>query len=147
MPAAESAPQRLSIVLFAGAFDRVHYALTIAAAALAVNTPTTLFFTMGAVRALLPPGTASGGWRDLHHTEDGMAPTDADARLIARKLAGFEEMLSSCVALGATVMVCEMGLRAMALEDAVLRDDVPVIPGGLVTFLAGASRDGALLFV
>jgi peroxiredoxin family protein len=147
MPAADNAPQQLSIVVFAGAFDRVHYALTMAAAALAVNTPATLFFTMGAIRALVSAGASGGGWRDLLDTEDGVSPSDADARLIARKLAGFEEMLSSCVALGAKVMVCEMGLRAMGIAASELRGDVRIVPGGLVTFLADASRDGAMVFV
>jgi len=147
MPPAEGAPDKLSLVVFSGAFDRVHYALTMAAAALAVNTPATLFFTMGALRALLPAEPGDGGWRGLRHTEDGAAPADADARLVARGLAGFEEMLASCVALGAKVMVCEMGLRAMGLAPGDLRRDVPVAPGGLVTFLADASRDGAVTFV
>ena len=147
MPAADNAPQQLSIVVFAGAYDRVHYALTMAAAALAVNTPATLFFTMGALRALLPAGAATGGWRDLLPTEDGTAPSLADARLIARKLAGFEEMLRACVELGAKVMACEMGLRAVGIATTELRSDVPIVPGGLVTFLADASRDGAMVFV
>jgi len=147
MPAAEGAPKQLSIIVFAGDFDRVHYALTIAAAALAVNTPTTLFFTMGALRALLPAGPAEGGWRGLLPTEDGSSPSAADARLVARGLAGFEEMLSSCVALDVKTMACEMGLRAVGLSADQLRKDVPIVPGGLVTFLADASRDGAMLFV
>jgi len=142
MPAAETAPRKLSIVVFAGAYDRVHYALTMAAAALAVNTPATLFFTMGALKAL-----TVDGWRGLLPGEDGAAPAEADDRMIARGLAGFEEMLSSCVALGATVMACEMGMRAIGLEAGQLRKDVPVTPGGLVTFLADASKDGAMLFV
>ena len=147
MPAADTAPQRLSIIVFAGAYDRVHYALTMAAAALAVNTPATLFFTMGALRALVAGTAGDDGWRSLRHTEDGLAPADADAKLIARGLAGFEEMLSSCVTLGAKVMVCEMGLRASGIEAAQLRQDVPMSPGGLVTFLADASKDGAMVFV
>ncbi len=56
-------------------------------------------------------------------------------------------MLHSCVALGATIMVCEMGMRAMDMAAADLRGDVPVAPGGLVTFLADASRTGATMFV
>jgi len=147
MPAADTAPDKLSLVVFSGAFDRVHYALTMAAAALAVNTPATLFFTMGALRALLPPDAGNGGWRELHHTEDGMSSADADARLLTHHLAGFEEMLSACVALGAKVMVCEMGLRAMGLAAADLRRDVPIAEGGLVTFLGDASRSGALVFI
>lgn len=147
MSASDTAPDKLSVVVFSGGYDRVHYALTMAAAALAVNTPATLFFTMGALRGLMPVSGGIGGWKSLLPTEDGTAPAAADARLIARKLAGFEEMLTSCVALGVKVMACEMGLRAMGLEARQLRRDVPIAEGGLVTFLADASRQGALVFV
>ncbi len=143
----DGAPDKLSIVVFSGAYDKVHYALTMAAAALAVNTPATLFFTMGALKALLPVNDGKGGWHDLLPTEDGLAASAADTQLIAKRLAGFEEILSACVALGASVMVCEMGLRAMGLEGKALRDDVPRSEGGLVTFLADASRTGAMVFV
>lgn len=133
MPADKSSPDRLSIVVFSGSFERVHYALVMAAAAVASNTPVTLFFTMGAARALVD-------WRSL----PGAA---ADADLRAKGLAGFEELLEACVALGVTFMVCEMGLRALGIDAASLRPDVPVTAGGIVTFLADASRDGGMLFV
>jgi len=147
MSADKDRPDRLSVVVFSGAFDKVHYALAMAAAAVASNTPATLFFTMGAARALLAEDAAGPGWRVLHPTEDGAAPLAADAALTAKGLGGFEELLSACVALGATVMVCEMGLRALGLDLAQLRADVPVTPGGLVSFLADASCHGAMVFV
>jgi peroxiredoxin family protein len=147
-PVADDArPDKLSLVLFSGSFDKVHYALAMAAAALAVNTPVTLFFTMGAARALLAEDASGPGWRALHPTEDGLDALTADASLIARRLGGFEELLSACTALGARVMVCEMGLRALGLEFSQLRPDVDITPGGLVTFLGDASKTGAMLFV
>lgn len=147
-PVADDArPDKLSLVLFSGAFDKVHYALAMAAAALAVNTPVTLFFTMGAARALLAEDASGPGWRTLHPTEDGLNALTADAALIAKGLGGFEELLSACTLLGAEVMVCEMGLRALGLEFSQLRPDVVVTPGGLVTFLGDASKTGAMLFI
>lgn len=124
---------KLSLVVFSGDFERVHYALAMAAGAAASNRAVTLFFTMGAARALVD-------WRTL----PGAA---ADESLLAKGLAGFEELLEACVALGVTVMVCEMGLRAAGIDAASLRSDVPVTAGGIVTFLADASANGAMLFV
>jgi peroxiredoxin family protein len=143
----ESSPDKLSLVLFSGSFDKVHYALAMAAAALASNRATTLFFTMGALRALLAEDAGGPGWRALRTTEEGMAPLEADAALIVKGLGGFEELLSACNALGGTVMVCEMGLRSVGLEMTALRQDIAVTPGGLVTFLADASQHGALVFI
>ncbi|MBC7951235.1 MAG: DsrE/DsrF/DrsH-like family protein [Rhodospirillaceae bacterium] len=128
---------KLSIVVFSGEFDRVHYALVMAAGAIATNTPVTLFFTMGAAKAL----KKDGGWRQLP------GAVEADAGFQAKNLAAFEELLDACVALGVTFMVCEMGLKALGLDPADLRDDVPLTQGGVVTFLADASKDGAMLFV
>lgn len=145
--AADARPDKLSLVLFSGGFDKVHYALAMAAAALAVNTPVTLFFTMGAARALLAADQDGPGWRRLHPTEDGTPPLSAESELIAKGMGGFEELLSACVMLGAQVMVCEMGMRAMGLEFSQLRPDIEVMPGGLVTFLHDASATGSMLFV
>lgn len=124
---------KLSLVVFSGDFDRVHYALVLAAGAVASNHAVTLFFTMGAARALVD-------WRALPGAE-------ADETLRARGIAGFEELLEACVALGVTIMVCEMGLRALGIDAATLRPDVPVTAGGIVTFLADASKDGGMLFI
>lgn len=124
---------KLSLVVFSGEFERVHYALAMAAGAAASNRAVTLFFTMGAARALVD-------WRALPGAE-------RDQDLAQRGVAGFEELLEACVALGVTVMVCEMGLRALGIAAHDLRPDVPVTAGGIVSFLADASADGAMLFL
>ena len=145
MGADKPRPDKLSIVVYSGAFERVHYALAAAAAAAAIDTPATVFFTMEATRALAK-GDAAPGWHALP-TEHGGAAAERDASLRARGVAGFEELLESCVALDVKFLVCEMGLRAVALEATALRDDVPYREGGLVTFLTDASATGAMLFI
>jgi peroxiredoxin family protein len=70
-----------------------------------------------------------------------------DAAMAEKGLASFEELLSACVTFMVTFMVCEMGLRAVDLTPADLRDDVPYREGGIVSFLADASATGATLFV
>lgn len=138
----------LALVVFSGGFDRVHYALAIAAAALACDRPVTLFFTMEAARALARPGPDCGpGWAALAAAPDGQTAVAQDSALRAKGIAGFEDLLAACVALGASVMVCEMGLRAIGLGLDALRDDVPVRPGGLVTFLGGIDGGTATMFV
>lgn len=145
MPAAEgrTGPDKLSIVVFSGQFDRIHYALVMAAAAVASNTPTTLFFTMWAGKAL----EADLGWKHLPVSERGLTAEEMDAQFKAKGVGTFEELLEACVALGVKFMVCEMGLKALCQDPDSLRPDVPVAKGGVVTFLADASRDGAIVFV
>ncbi|WP_247893421.1 DsrE family protein [Azospirillum endophyticum] len=139
----------LSIVLFAGGFDRVHYALVMASAAAATNRKVTLFFTGRALRALVherEPGVL--GWHDLDPADDGSTPVARDRYFATHGLATFEELLEACVAMGVMMMACEMGLRALGLPPGVpLRPDVPVATGGVVTFLNEAPGGGAMLFV
>ena len=49
----------ISVIVRAGDYESVHYALALAAAALAVNKPAVLFFTMTGIRALEPPASAT----------------------------------------------------------------------------------------
>ncbi|MCP5366302.1 MAG: DsrE/DsrF/DrsH-like family protein [Hyphomicrobiales bacterium] len=140
-------PDKLSIVVFSGEFDKVHYALVLASGAAAIGRPVTLFFTMEACRAILRPGAdGAAAWRARPTTTGGTGGAMDDG-FAARRVATFEELLEACVAMGVAFMVCEMGLRAMDLPRDALRDDIPFQDGGVVTFLNDASRDGAMLFV
>lgn len=126
-----ASPDKLSLIIQSGEYDRVHYALVMASAALAVGKPVTLFFTMAATRAL------TARWAD-----------DArEAAFAADGLATFEELLTACRELDATFMVCELGLRAEELSTGDLRDDIPITEGSAVSFLSDASGDGAMLYV
>ena len=112
----------LSIILRAGDYESAHYALALAAAALAVNKPAVLFFTMGGIRALTGPPPALDDWgRDTLNRQRGVGD--------------FETLLSACVELGCRFIVCEMGLRSLDIDRASLRADVPVTIAGIVTLL------------
>lgn len=142
-------PDSLSIVVFSGGYDRVHYALVMASAAAATNRRVTLFFTGRALRALVEerePGVL--GWHDLDAADDGSSPVERDRWFAKQGIATFGELLEACVALGVTIMACEMGIKALGLPPGVgLRGDVPVTRSGVVTFLADASPTGASFFL
>ena len=95
-------PERLSLIVYSGTFERVHYALVLASAAAAVGIPATLFFTMEASRALLRLGDdGAPAWRRLpagesEDGERGHLGGAVDDRNLARGVAGFEELLSAC---------------------------------------------------
>ena len=139
--------EKLSIIVFSGSFDRVHYALATAAAAAATNTPVTLLFTMGATHALTRDKNAKPGWSKLMHSEDKGDGAVWNACHQTNGVAGFEALLDACIALEVKFLVCEMGLSAAGLDEKTLRDDVPIEQGGLVTFLADAETNGSMLFI
>jgi peroxiredoxin family protein len=112
----------VSVIVRSGDYESVHYALALASAALAVNQRAVLFFTMGGIRGLMGPPPALVDWsRDAHNK--------------ARGVGDFETLLQACVELGARFIVCEMGLRALDLDAASLRRDVPFTVAGIVTLL------------
>ena len=112
----------LSVIVRSGDYESAHYALALAAAALAVNKPAVLFFTMGGLRALQGPPAPLDGW-------------ERDAANKARGVGDFETLLAACVELGARFIVCEMGLRSLDIDRASLRADVPFAVAGIVTLL------------
>lgn len=139
---------KLSIVIYDGHYDKVHYALVMASAAPATNRPVTLFFTMDACHALKRASDSGGhAWRAMPLSGEEGTGGDKDDTYAAMNVATFEELLQSCVQFGVTFMVCEMGLRAVGLEGEPLRDDIPITQGGVVTFLGDASKDGTVIFI
>ncbi len=131
-----TAPDKLSIIVFSGDYDRIHYALAMASSAVAINRDVTLFFTMDGIHTLLRS--------DAHGAPDWSA---READYAAKKIGTAEEMLSACIELGATFMVCEMGLRATGIDPKDLRDDISITTGGIVTFLNDASRHGQMIMI
>ena len=140
-------PDKLSIIVYSGEFDKVHYALALASSAVATNQAATLFFTMGACRALVRAGAdGTPGWHTLG-AGPGQTPAEIDRDYARLGVATFDELFSACVELGVRFIVCEMGLRAAGITPEDLRDDLTIDTAGIVTFLGDASKDGAMLFV
>ena len=143
-----TAPDKLSIVVQSGAYDRVHYALVMAAAAAAINLPVTLFFTMWGCRALAgPESDGSPGWHAMSVSEPGLSPRALDARFAEQGVGTMEELLQACAELKVRFLVCDAGLLGAGLLAENLRPDLPIEIAGAVTFLRDASGTGSTLFV
>ena len=56
-------PEKISIIIFSGNFNKIHYALAMASAAASINIPVTLLFTMEATRALL--ASPKNAWQKM----------------------------------------------------------------------------------
>ena len=138
----------LSIVIYDGHFDKIHYALAMASSAAAIETTVTLFFTMDAAHALMVSKDGTPAWRALPVSQSShQSGGEMDDFFVEQIIGTFEDLLSACVEMGVTIMICEMGLKARKLSTESMRTDVPITPGGLVTFLSRASKDGSIIFI
>jgi len=139
----------LALIVFSGDYDRVHYAFVMASAAAATNRPVTMFFTMGAIKALLAPRPdSSPGWAALAPADNGASPVERDGAHAGAGIATLEELIQACVEFGVTLRVCEMGLIAEGLSPRDCRADVAITEGGMVSFLAEAEKDnGRIVFI
>jgi peroxiredoxin family protein len=137
----------LSLIVLSGEFSRVHYALSMAAAALAIDRPVILFFTNRALYALAKGGAAVPGWHRLDGDAAGQAAALQDAALRANGVVGFDELLAACVELDVRIIACEMGLRAVGLVPTDLRPELKAEIAGLVTLYAATPATAQLVVI
>ncbi len=143
-PAAQGpASQGLAIVIHAGGYDRVHYALVMASGAAAIGRPVILFFTGRALWTLV----ADDGWKALDFAEDGSSAATRDALLSHRGVATMPELLEACTALGVRIIACEMGWRALGLNKPRVAEGLTVETAGVVTLLGAVQPGHHLVFV
>lgn len=109
------------ILLLSGDFERAHYAMVLAAGAAAMDRRVTLFATNGGLHALC-------------HDWSGLGGSESDAVLRGRGVAGFAALREALAPLGARLLACEAGLRAMALPATALLPEVE--RAGVPSFLA-----------
>ncbi len=134
---------KLSLVVASGTYEKVHYAFVMATGAAAIGIPVTMFFTMGASRAVLD----GAGWHDLPSDVTGMSARHRDEDFAEKGVATMDELIDSAAELGITFMVCEMGLRAESLEDREPRPGLDLARTGVVTFLNDAEQGGSIVYV
>jgi len=141
--------RRLSLIVFSGDFDRVHYAFAMASAAAATDRPVTMFFSGGALRffsAVANDGTP--GWATLAPAENSATAIERDDELSKVGIGTIEELAMACVELNVAFFRCDMGVKANKLDSATFRPDIPTRSGGLVSFLAEAEKeDSQIVFL
>ena len=143
-----SSSKPLSIIVYDHHFDKIHYALVMAAAAAAIGQPTTLFFTMGACNALFcDDEEGNAAWSKMPLSDSKKTGRERDDSYRRKGIATFEELINACITFKTKFMICEMGLKAKQLENLVLRKDLKIEPGGAVTFLKKASKNSSILFI
>ncbi len=141
--------RRLSLIVFSGDFDRVHYAFAMASAAAATDRPVTLFFSGRALRFFLAEANdGTPGWEALDPAESGQTPIERNEELGRDGIGTIEELALACVELDVALYRCDMGVKANKLDIEMFRTDIPTRSGGLVSFLSEAEKeDSQIVFI
>ena len=134
---------RLSLILFSGDYDRVHYALAIASAAASTNRPVTLFLAGGGLKLILADIDKTPGWSQLRASENGKSPLEQDRENCENGIGTINELLGACIHLDVTFYHCDMAVSATGLADKKFREDIPIKSGGLVSFLSETEKEGS----
>ena len=114
----------LGILLISGGHERAHYALVVAAGAAAMGRLVCVFATNEGCRALLADRA-------------GLDDAGRDAAVMARGVAGLDELLGAADELGVRLMACDAGLAMAGIAAGALRPGVEV--AGVPTFLAAVA--------
>jgi uncharacterized protein len=111
----------LGVLLLSGKHDRAHYAFVVASGAAALGRQVVVFATNQGCIALC---------RDWSR----LADAGRDARIQARGVAGLDTLRDACQDMDVRMIACEAGMRAVALDPALLMSGVEV--AGVATFLS-----------
>lgn len=120
---------RIGVVLHCADYDRIHYGLTMAAAAAALGRVVTVMCAGPAIQLLTREG--------LSHLRD--------STFRARGAATVEDLFAACVDLDVRFIACDMALRVSDLAASDLRRDAPILRGGAAALVEAC--DGAPMFV
>lgn len=130
----------LALCLHSAAIDRVHYALTLMASALATGSKATLFVAGPAVWLLAEAAPAGGpGWHGLLPDAGGLDPAAFEAQLAAKGIGTLTVLTEAIAELGGEVLVCEMALRLAGLAAGDLAPHLKPQVSGAVTYLSRAA--------
>jgi uncharacterized protein len=121
----------LGVLLLSGAHDRAHYAFVVASGAAALGRTVVLFATNLGCHALC---------RDW----SGLTETERDARIKERGVAGLDTLRDACLDMDVRLIACEAGLRAQAIDAALLLPQVEI--AGVASFL-GAVGAGQIVTI
>jgi peroxiredoxin family protein len=158
----ESKPDKASIIVFSGDFDRLMSAFIIATGAVAMGIEVSMYFTFWGLVAIkkqtlfagkkieakmlatmLPGGPASTGTSKMNML--GMGPVMFKRLMAQNNVETLPGLIKLAQELGVTLIACRMAMGVMGIEDEELLDGVQY--GGVATYLGDAVESKITLFI
>lgn len=154
---------KLSMVVLSGDLDKVFAALIIATGAAASGMEVTMFFTFWGLKAIQKPGTMTGkglmgkmlgimnrgGLGAIGPSRlnmGGMGRWMFKLMMKQKGVVSLEELYQTAIDLDVKMMPCDMSMRVMEIDTALLKDNCTE-PVGVATFIQEAAESKITLFI
>ncbi len=122
-PIAPIMPQKATIIVHSGDFDKIYSAFIIGSGALAMGMECTLFFTFwGLLRLKKGAGLDSGPLSKMHML--GLGKWMIRRRMKKSNVVSLEKLAQDFKELGGKIMACDMTMEIMGVSQADLRTDL-----------------------
>lgn len=122
-PIAPIMPQKATIIVHSGDFDKIYSAFIIGSGALAMGMECTLFFTFwGLLRLKKGAGLDSGPLSKMHML--GLGKWMIRRRMKKGNVVSLEKLAQDFKELGGKIMACDMTMEIMGVSQADLRTDL-----------------------
>lgn len=116
-------PQKATIIVHSGDFDKIYSAFIIGSGALAMGMECTLFFTFwGLLRLKKGVGLDSGPLSKMHML--GLGKWMIRRRMKKSNVVSLEKLAQDFKELGGKIMACDMTMEIMGVSQADLRTDL-----------------------
>lgn len=138
-------PDRMTLVLHSGEFDKVMSALILGNGALAMGMDVAIFATFWGLERFVRGGLDRGKLSSLHLL--GLGKRILQRRMRKANVASLERLLADYKELGGKVIACEMTMEIMGIGRQLLRNEIIDDYGAVGTYIEQARGSGITLFI
>lgn len=138
-------PDKATIIIHSGDFDKIYSALIIGNGALAVGMEVTLFFTFWGLMRLRKNGLGSGPLSKMNFLSLGKWLVKK--RMKKTNVASLEKLMKDLKELGGKVIACDMTMEIMGIKKCDLDEEIIDDYGAVGTYILETKNSKLNLFI
>jgi peroxiredoxin family protein len=138
-------PQKATIILHSGDFDKVYSALIIGNGALAMGMECSIYFTFWGLQRLRKGGLSKGPLSKMHML--GLGKWFMKRKMRQANVAPLEKLMADYITLGGKTIACDMTMEVMGLRKEDLDQSLITECGAVGTYIKEARASDITLFI
>lgn len=138
-------PDKVTIILHSGDYDKVYSALIIGNGALAMGMEASIYFTFWGLQRLQKDGLEKGPLSKMNLF--GLGKWMIKRRMKKANVAPLEELMADFKELGGKVIACDMTMEIMGITKESLREDWIDEYGAVGSYIQEARDSAITLFI